>query len=211
MIFVRHGFSVANAEERFAGHSDFPLDAVGHAQARCVAEYITKNEKHIDAVYSSGLLRTTETVLPTAEALGMPVLFDLGLREIFAGDWEGLKFSEIHERYRESFDTWLHDLANVRCDGGESIEELFARVTSAVCALGEANDGKTLLLATHATPLRVIECFSDGDSYKEIASHKSPPNASIHIYRYENGALTPEKKNIVSHLEGMITKLPDSV
>ena len=210
MIFVRHGYSTANEQERFAGHSDFPLAALGFEQAKCVAEYIAKNEK-IDKIYSSGLLRTTQTVQPTADALGLPVIADHGLREIFAGEWEGMKFDDIFKKYNEDFSVWLHDLAHVRCTGGESAEELFERVSEAVVRLGEENEGKTLLLATHATPMRVVDAFSDGDTYEKIAEHKAPPNASLHIYEYESGKLTRIKTNIVEHLKGQITKLPDKV
>ena len=210
MIFVRHGYSVANEQERFAGHSDFPLAAIGLEQAKYVADYIVKNEK-IDKIYSSGLLRTTQTVQPTADALGLPVIADHGLREIYAGAWEGMKFVDIFNQYNDDFSIWLNDLANVRCTGGESAKELFERVSDAVVRLGEENDGKTLLLATHATPMRVVDAFSDGDTYEKIASHKAPPNASLHIYEYENGNLKRIKTNIVEHLNGQITKLPPTV
>ena len=210
MIFVRHGYSVANEQERFAGHSDFPLAAIGLEQAKYVADYIVKNEK-IDKIYSSGLLRTTQTVQPTADALGLPVIADHGLREIYAGAWEGMKFVDIFNQYNDDFSIWLNDLANVRCTGGESAKELFERVSDAIVRLGEENDGKTLLLATHATPMRVVDAFSDGDTYEKIASHKSPPNASLHIYEYENGNLKRIKTNIVEHLNGQITKLPPNV
>jgi len=175
-----------------------------------VAEYITKNEK-VDKIYSSGLLRTTQTVQPTADALGLPVIADHGLREIFAGEWEGMKFVDIFNQYNDDFSIWLNELANVRCTGGESAKELFERVSDAVVRLGEENDGKTLLLATHATPMRVVDAFADGDTYEKIASHKAPPNASLHIYEYENGKLTRIKTNIVEHLNGQITKLPPTV
>ena len=210
MIFVRHGYSVANEEERFAGHSDFPLAAMGLEQAERVADYIVKNEK-IDKIYSSGLLRTTQTAQPTADALGLPIIADHGLREIFAGEWEGMKFVDIFKKYNDDFNMWLNDLANVRCTGGESAKELFERVSDTVVRLGKENDGKTLLLATHATPMRVVDAFSVGDTYERIAEHKSPANASLHIYEYENGKLTPIKTNIVEHLNGQITKLPDNV
>lgn len=210
MIFVRHGYSVANEQERFAGHSDFPLAAIGLEQAEQVADYIVKNEK-IDKVYSSGLLRTTQTVQPTADAFGLDVIAEHGLREIFAGEWEGLKFTDIHEKYTDDFSVWLNDLAHVRCTGGESAKELFERVSEAVMRLGKENDGKTLLLATHATPMRVIDAFSAGDTYERIAEHEAPPNASLHIYEYENGKLTRVKTNIVEHLNGQITRLPDTV
>ena len=210
MIFVRHGYSVANEEERFAGHSDFPLAAIGLEQAERVAEYILKNEK-IDKIYSSGLARTTQTVQPTADALGLPVIADHGLREIFAGEWEGMKFRDIYKQYNADFSVWLNDLANVRCTGGESAKELFERISDTVVRLGKENEGKTLLLGTHATPMRVVDAFSDGDTYEKIADHKAPPNASLHIYEYENGKLKRIKTNIVEHLNGQITKLPPTV
>ena len=210
MIFVRHGYSVANEEERFAGHSDFPLAAIGLEQAERVAEYILKNEK-IDKIYSSGLARTTQTVQPTADALGLPVIADHGLREIFAGEWEGMKFRDIYKQYNADFSVWLNDLANVRCTGGESTKELFERVSDAVVRLGEENDGKTLLLATHATPMRVVDAFASNDTCAQIAAHNAPPNASLHVYEYENGKLTKIKTNIVEHLNGQITKLPPTV
>lgn len=210
MIFARHGYSVANEQERFAGHSDFPLAAIGLEQAERVAEYITKNEK-IDRIYSSGLLRTTQTVQPTADALGLPVIAELGLREIFAGKWEGMRFDDIFREYNDDFSVWLNDLAHVRCTGGESTKELFARVSETVVRLGEENDGKTLLLSTHATPMRVIDAFSAGDTCEQIAEHKAPPNASLHIYEYEGGKLKRIKTNIVEHLNGQITKLPNKV
>ena len=210
MIFVRHGYSVANEQERFAGHSDFPLAAIGLEQAKYVADYIVKNEK-IDKIYSSGLLRTTQTVQPTADALGLPVIAEHGLREIYAGAWEGMKFADIFNQYNDDFSVWLNDLANVRCTGGESAKELFERVSETIARLGRENDGKTLLLATHATPMRVVDAFSVGDTYENIASHKAPPNASLHIYEYENGNLKRIKTNIVEHLNGQITKLPPTV
>ena len=194
MIFVRHGYSTANEQERFAGHSDFPLAKIGFEQAERVAEYITKNEK-VDKIYSSGLLRTTQTVQPTADALGLPVIADHGLREIFAGKWEGMRFDDIFKEYNDDFSVWLHDLAHVRCTGGESAKELFARVSETIVRLGEQNDGKTLLLATHATPMRVVDAFSAGDTYEQIAEHKAPPNASLHIYEYENGNLADSSLN----------------
>ena len=210
MIFVRHGYSVANEKGLFAGHSDFPLATLGLSQAECVAKYILKNEKP-DKIYSSGLLRTTQTVQPTADALGLPIIFEYGFREIFAGKWEGMDFFDIAEKYASDFNVWINDLANVRCTDGESAKELFERVSEAIVRIAEENDGKTVLIATHATPMRVVDAFSVGDTAESIANHASPPNASLHIFEYENGKLTPIKTNIIEHLEGQITRLPQNL
>ena len=94
LILIRHGFSMANAEDRFAGYSDFPLSDIGHEQARLAAEYLFANEK-IDKIYASDLLRAYHTAPPTAEKFGLPVIKEPRLREIYAGRWEGMKFEEI--------------------------------------------------------------------------------------------------------------------
>ena len=56
LYIVRHGQSVANLEERFAGHSDFPLTDLGRRQAACAAAYL-KEHVRLDAVYASDLSR----------------------------------------------------------------------------------------------------------------------------------------------------------
>ena len=97
LIITRHGQSIANAECRFAGHSDFDLSPIGHTQAALAAEYISKTFK-IDCIYSSDLLRAYNTALPTAKALGLEVIKTQELREIYVGKWEGHTTDEIAEK-----------------------------------------------------------------------------------------------------------------
>ena len=105
LIITRHGQSIANAQLRFAGHSDFDLSETGHTQAALVAKYLCEN-LHIDAIYSSDLLRAYNTALPTARALGMDIIPSTALREIFAGEWEGHTTDEIAAYYAEDFGVW---------------------------------------------------------------------------------------------------------
>ena len=210
LILIRHGFSMANAEDRFAGHSDFPLSDIGHEQARMAAEYLFANEK-IDKIYASDLLRAYHTATPTAEKFGLPVIPDTRLREIYAGAWEGMKFKELLQVYHKDYSVWLHDFAKSRCTEGESVTELFSRVTSAVIDLAAKNDGKCILIASHATPLRAVECFTAGKTAASMGEFKFPPNASIQYYRYEDGRLIPERLHVTDHLGELVTKLPKGV
>ena len=61
-IITRHGQSIANAECRFAGQTDFDLSKLGYAQAECVGKYISQNFK-IDHIYSSDLIRAYNTAM----------------------------------------------------------------------------------------------------------------------------------------------------
>ena len=73
LVITRHGQSIANAEYRFAGHSDFDLSEIGKAQAELTSQYICAHEK-IDVIYSSDLLRAYNTAVPTAKNLGLEII-----------------------------------------------------------------------------------------------------------------------------------------
>lgn len=210
LILIRHGFSTANATHRFAGHSDFPLSEIGHTQARLAAEYLFANEK-IDKIYASDLSRAFQTAVPTAEKFGLSVIPEPRLREIYAGLWEGMLFDDIFNVYHDDFHVWRNDFARARCTEGESTTELYTRVTAAVLDLAAQNDGKCILLASHATPLRAVECFAAGKSAECIGQFNFPTNASIQYYTYENGRLVAERLNVTEHLDGLLTALPKGV
>lgn len=204
LIITRHGQSIANAERRFAGHSDFDLSDIGKQQAELVADYICKNES-IDIIYSSDLKRAYNTALPTAKRLGMEIIPTTDLREIFAGEWEALTTDEIAQIYAEDFDVWRNDYARSRCTGGESTAEVYARVTKAVCELAQKHDGKTIMLSTHATVVRSLSAFSMGLSAQQAGDIPFTHNASINIFTYEDGLLIPQKLDIIEHLGDMVT------
>ena len=210
LIMIRHGFSTANATHRFAGHSDFPLSDIGHEQARLAADYLFANEK-IDKIYASDLARAYDTARPTAEKFGLDVIPEPRLREIYAGRWEGMLFDDIFNEYHEDFFVWRNDFARARCTEGESVVELYHRIRAAVLDLAEQNDGKCILLASHATPLRAVECFTAGKNADAMGEFNVPTNASIQYYRYENGRLIAERLNVIDHLDGLVTALPRGV
>lgn len=204
LILVRHGQSEANKEIYFAGHTDAPLTELGHKQAQAAAAYLKAHE-HIDAVYASSLCRAMETARPTANAFGLSVIPEPGVREIFAGAWEGLPFSVLEKTYATDRGLWYTDLANARCTGGETVAEVYERVTSAVTRIAEENDGKTVLIASHWTPILCMICRALERPLAEIGQCPEPVNASIQIIRFEQGRFCPERLNITDHLEGILS------
>ncbi len=199
LILVRHGQSVANEQNRFAGHSNFDLTSLGKKQAELAGEYIFKNFK-ADAIYASDLKRAYHTSLPAAMRFGLVSVKNTALREIFAGEWETLTIDEINEQYTEDFAVWKSDIGASRCTDGESVAELYARVCPELLRIAAENDGKTVLIFTHATPIRVFECMSNGKGAEFASRIEFVKNASINIFDVENGKPTLIKKNIVDHL-----------
>lgn len=204
LVITRHGQSIANAEYRFAGHSDFDLSELGHRQAERTADYICANEK-IDIIYSSDLKRAYNTAVPTAKRLGMEIIPTEELREIFAGEWEGRTTMELAEVYPEDFGVWKNDYANSRCTGGESTAEVYRRVVKTVSRIAEEHDGQTVMLSTHATLVRALSAYSQGLDETRVGEIPFTHNASVNIFIYDNGRLIPEKLDIIEHLGDIVT------
>lgn len=204
LIITRHGQSIANAEKRFAGHSDFDLSDIGRKQAELAADYIAKNFK-IDVIYSSDLLRAFNTAVPSAKRLGLEVIPYKPLREIFAGEWEGRTTDDLAIEYEKDFHVWKNDYASSRCTGGESTAEVYRRVTATVEEIAKKHDGQTVMLSTHATVVRAIQAYSMGLDETRVGEIPFTHNASINVFVYENGKLSPENVNIVEHLGDIVT------
>jgi broad specificity phosphatase PhoE len=200
IIMIRHGQSLANAQSRFAGHSDFDLSELGKQQAELAAKYLCEKEQ-IDVIYSSDLLRAHNTALPFSKAYGLPINDREGLRELFAGDWEGRTIDDIKQRYSEDFRVWREDFSNARCTGGESVGEMYERMIREVLCLARENDGKCILLATHATPIRVTEAYSRGLSADRVHEVPFVRNSAMNIFEYDGNTLRPVKTNITEHLD----------
>ena len=209
LYFVRHGESRANVDLVFTGQTDVPLSPRGEHQAKLLAKKLCTLP--IDAICSSDLLRAVETVSPAAKALGLPILPEKGLREIDGGKWEGMYIPDIAKSYPEDFQTWESDIGLARCTGGESFKEVQTRGLQTVLRIARENDGKCVVIATHAAMIRALTCAFRGLPLTEMQHIPFVPNASLSEVRFEGGAFKIISYADVSFLEGDVTELPKSI
>lgn len=152
VVFWRHGRTAWNAERRFQGQSDIPLDETGVAQAERAALSLARLKP--DRIISSDLSRARQTAEALAGIVGVPVVSDADLRETFAGEWEGLTRSELEARFGTQLAHWGAG-SDVRPGGGETRVEVAARVMAAVDrGLQDVGPGQTLIVATHGGSAR---------------------------------------------------------
>lgn len=182
LYLIRHGESEANKIDAFAGHSQFKLTEQGRAQAQKVAEYLST--MHVDAIYASDLPRAYQTSLPTAARLGLEVIPTKGMREINAGDWEGRTFTDLQTN-DPAYATWMTDIGHARPTGGESVTELQARVLAEIERIARENDGKSVLIFTHATPIRTFAAHCAGKTADTMREIPWMSNASVTHATYE--------------------------
>jgi probable phosphoglycerate mutase len=142
-----------SVQKRYAGRSDVPLTDVGVQQAAAAAKRLAS--AGLDVIVTSPLLRTVRTAQEVAAATGAPVVTDEGFRETDFGDWEGLTFAEVRERWPGEVTAWLAD-PDVAPPGGESFTEVNARVTAALHRVLDARAGQTVLIVSHVTPIKTL-------------------------------------------------------
>ena len=146
MVLLRHGRTAWNAERRFQGRADPPLDDVGRAQAWEVAGIVVAMRP--DLLVSSTAARAMQTAEIVAEATGVAVHGEPRLVERGLGHWEGLTMDEVAARYPDEYAEWAAG-QDVTRRGGESREQVAARACAAFAELPSA--GRTVIVSHGAT------------------------------------------------------------
>jgi glucosyl-3-phosphoglycerate phosphatase len=155
VVLLRHGRTAYNAEARFQGQLDVPLDEVGLGQAKRVADTLaTELAGGPVRILSSDLSRAAQTAEVVAARLGTDVVAEPRLREIYAGQWEGLLREQILVRWPDEHEAWRRGDADVRIGGGESRADAGRRASAAIAEADESMDGGTLICVSHGGALR---------------------------------------------------------
>ena len=187
IILIRHGESLGNIKKIFLGHTDWDLTERGYEQAKRMAEYI--DNYGVDVIYASDLKRAYNTANEVAKRRNMNIIKTKEFREIFAGLWEGRSYAELDEKYPEERRKWGADIGNAVCTDGESVKELQERVVNEFYRIAEENKGKTVLIGTHATPIRMIKCHVLGKKTEDAKDIPWAPNASATIIDVEKNEI----------------------
>lgn len=210
VYFVRHGQSESNLITQFAGSLDMPLTEKGRQQAIVTAEFL--REIPFTAVYASDLIRAYDTGLAVAKLQNIPIHGDARLREIFAGEWEGRTYSDLERDFPDSYGTWRHQIGLAQCPGGESVAQLQERVRDCVEEIVHNHTGETVCIATHATPIRVMECVWTDTPLERMHTIPWVSNASVTVAEYDdNGVGRLLERDLHEHLGGLHTILAKNV
>jgi broad specificity phosphatase PhoE len=126
-LCLRHGVTDWNAQGRFQGRTDNPLNDDGILQARAAADRLRKLS--FDHVVASPLIRARQTAEIIAAAAGRPLDVDDGIIECDFGSLEGTSIAETMKahglRTRE-------DLVSILPPDGEPWPSISARALSCV-------------------------------------------------------------------------------
>jgi broad specificity phosphatase PhoE len=154
LVVWRHGRTEWNADGRFQGQLDPPLDTTGQLQAKAAASVLANFDPV--SIVSSDADRARATAGVLAEMVAAPVRTDPRLREIALGGWEGLSRAEVRRRFPVEYAGWLAG-DDIRRGGGETYAEVGVRVAAALAdVLATAPAEQTVVAVTHGGAARAI-------------------------------------------------------
>jgi probable phosphoglycerate mutase len=154
VMLVRHGATILNADDRFAGASDVPLGDDGRMQVQHLAERLASDS--LAAIYASPLRRALETASIIAKTHELQVQLLDGLREIDHGRWEGLRRDEAAARYPEEYAAWERDPFTFAPTGGEPGQHVLERALRAFQQIVNSHPGGRVLVVSHKATIRLI-------------------------------------------------------
>lgn len=195
LILVRHGTTICNEGGALSGLTDSKLSDKGKLQAIKIAQYL--KDKNIDKIYTTPFSRTKETVKELAEIKNIQIEETSQLNEINFGDFEGLPFNAIKEKWPEEVEKMINKGFEYKYPNGESLVDTFTRVKSEVKKIISENDNSTVLICSHGGTIRNIISYLLCDDYKHHWNFRID-NGSITEIEVENNFAVINKLNHTS-------------
>ncbi len=165
LFFIRHGLSSFNAQGLIQGRTNESyLTEEGYYQSKLTGEIL--NQVNIDEIYSSPLVRASETAKTIEKNLNknLEIQYDQNLLEVDLANWSGLKSTEIKERFRSDYQIWKCDPESLSMKRNDEthyqpIKELFVQAKEFIDSIKNKNsnyESKNILVIAHNAILRCL-------------------------------------------------------
>ncbi|HEX2909452.1 MAG TPA: histidine phosphatase family protein [Chloroflexia bacterium] len=191
LILTRHGLTDFNAERRYQGQSDIPLNTVGLAQAADLGRRLASMK--LDAAYCSDLQRAARTAAIALQAhpSGLQATPTPLLREVNGGEFEGLIWEEIIEKYPQQSHEWRANRAEIAPPGGENLTQVQARLNKALAEIIENHPGEdqNILLVVHGGVIGTLLCHFMGMDLNRIWQWRTDTCSITIVDIYKEGAI----------------------
>ncbi len=176
LLLIRHGEVEPPHQHTFGGRIDMNLSARGQQQAKTLAQYL--HGKTIDAIYASPMRRVQQTLAPflnngaSTPRSATPVLRSSSakeggedgppqtilpaLRELDFGDWTGLGWQAVSERFGFSAYEWLDQIEHKGAPNGENGKTFRARVEPCLREIARRHRGQNVAVFCHGGVIRMM-------------------------------------------------------
>ena len=204
IVFIRHGESTWNKENRFTGWTDVPLSEKGLAEAAAAGRLLKEEGYLFDEAHTSVLsraIKTLWTVLEEMDLMWIPAVHSWRLNERHYGVLQGLNKADTAAKYgdeqvkiwRRSYatrppllektderypgsDPRYAGLAESDIPAGECLADTVARVVPywEKDIAPAVRSGKRLIIAAHGNSIRALVKYLDNVSEDDILGVNIP-------------------------------------
>ena len=221
IFLCRHGQTDKNKARIVQGSGlDVSLNEHGRREAQALADKLAPMAREIDAVHASPLKRATETAAALSRIEGMPsdVVYNVRLREMSYGAWEGKEIASgpIKADFEKLTKDWAAGNTRTRAPNGEFPHEVAARATEAlfddVLLNADRNAHKNVILVCHSRFNRILLSSLFSEPLLGVPTLPRSDVSNMHLftqgnccistfdYDKESGEFLLQELNHTSHL-----------
>lgn len=201
IYLIRHGQTDWNLSGQLQGQSDIALTELGQQQAQLLAEHFPAEK--LDAIFSSDLQRAHDTAKALAKKFSCEIFLEKNMREIFFGDWEGLRFDEIIARWGKEFTHQLFSApGDLSVPNGETFAQLSVRAMKALEIVREKFPEGHVAMVAHGAFNKTLLATILHIPLNELW-HIRQDNTAVNIFRFDGDYFSLELLNDTHHLQGM--------
>ena len=198
IFWIRHGETNYNNKGIVQGSAiDAELSEKGWEQAKAFYQAY----KHIPfkAIFTTPLIRTKQTVSFFTKNSNIPVYEIPELTEIFWGNWEGKKVSDLQQEIDECYNQWQQGNTNYNPYNGESPEDVMKRVNIAIDKIFSLAPKGPILVCAHSRISRIVftKLFGYELKYMYLFGLK---NTALNLITRHKDYFLLHKFNDITHL-----------
>lgn len=200
LVISRHGESEWNLLGKWTGQTDVSITPKGADDSRKVGELL--RGYHFDAVYTSDLKRTIETLNAHLDTMNhdgdIPHIISPATKERDYGELTGMDKWEVKEKLGEIEFNGIRRGWNHPVPGGETLKDVHDRTVPYFDAeiLPRLHKGENILMVSHGNTVRALMKHLE-DIHEDDMATVEMPFGTVLIYHFTSGVLKPHKKEVL--------------
>ena len=197
IYLVRHAEAEGNLCRRMHGQYNSNLTARGLRQ---LVDLQKRFENiHVDACYSSDLIRAANTAMAVCIPNGLEYRVDPGFREVCIGIWEDVSFGYLNTFHGLKMIQFGRDQVNWVVEGSETYRQYTTRFLESMENAALRHKGGSIAIVSHSIVMKAV--------LKELFPDMKIPhsaNTAVSCLEYENGTYSVVYLNDSSHMDASL-------
>jgi probable phosphoglycerate mutase len=167
LFLIRHGQTDWNLKGKIQGSCDIELNHTGIKQAEELSNKILEERYKFSKIYSSLQSRAVKTAEILSRSTNLDYIPIEGIEEMNLGEWEGLSWAEVKEKYPIEYENWYINRRYTKTPRGESYQDMLERVLATIHKIIKENF-EDVVIVTHSAVIMSIQCHITNTPFDEM-------------------------------------------